>query len=51
VSDSKALRSAALHGRVPYYTTAAGAKAATRAIRDRRSGAMDVAPLQSYTSR
>ncbi|MFT6774154.1 MAG: carbamoyl-phosphate synthase large subunit [Paracoccaceae bacterium] len=51
VSDSKDLRSAALHGRVPYYTTAAGAKAATRAIRDRRNGALDVAPLQSYTSR
>ncbi|MFT4793068.1 MAG: carbamoyl-phosphate synthase large subunit [Paracoccaceae bacterium] len=51
VEDSRALRAAALYGRIPYYTTAAGAKAASRAIRDRREGPLEVAPLQDYTSR
>ncbi|MGG7568080.1 carbamoyl-phosphate synthase large subunit [Rhodovulum sp. DZ06] len=51
VADSKDLRSAALHGRIPYYTTAAGARAAARAIRDRQAGALEVAPLQSYAAR
>ncbi|MGM0586514.1 MAG: carbamoyl-phosphate synthase large subunit, partial [Pseudomonadota bacterium] len=50
VSDSKAIRSAALYGRIPYYTTAAGARAAARAIRDRGAGALDVTPLQRYAS-
>ena len=51
VADSKDLRSAALHARIPYYTTAAGARAAARAIRDRRAGALEVAPLQAYAGR
>ncbi len=50
VSDSRELRSVALYSKIPYYTTAAGARAAARAIRDRRSGALDVAPLQRYAS-
>ena len=48
VHDSKELRSVALYSGIPYYTTAAGARAAARAIRARRSGALDVAPLQRY---
>ena len=48
VYDSKELRSVALYSGIPYYTTAAGARAAARAIRARRSGALDVAPLQRY---
>ncbi len=51
VEDSRDLRAAALYGRIPYYTTAAGAKAAARAIRDRRTGALEVAPLQDYIKR
>ena len=50
VSDSREIRSVSLYGKIPYYTTAAGARAAARAIRDRRSGALDVAPLQRYAS-
>ncbi|MEM1314492.1 MAG: ATP-grasp domain-containing protein, partial [Pseudomonadota bacterium] len=50
VADSREIRSIALYGKIPYYTTAAGAKAAARAIRDRRSGALDVAPLQDYAA-
>jgi len=34
--------------KTPYYTTAAGADAASRAIGNRRDGAIEVAPLQSY---
>jgi carbamoyl-phosphate synthase large subunit len=36
--------------RIPYYTTLAGADAATRAIAAIIDGALDVAPLQSYIS-
>ncbi|MEO0679377.1 MAG: carbamoyl-phosphate synthase large subunit [Pseudomonadota bacterium] len=50
VSDSREIRSLSLHGRIPYYTTAAGARAAARAIGDRRTGALDVAPLQDYAA-
>lgn len=50
VADSKEIRALALMRRIPYYTTAAGARAAARAIRDRRAGALDVRPLQSYRS-
>ena len=48
LSDSRSLRRAALLDRIPYYTTIAGAGAATRAIAAFRKGELTVAPLQSY---
>ena len=51
IADSYALRRTALLGRIPYYTTVAGAKAAIEAIAAIRAGALDVAPLQSYFRR
>ncbi|SET76271.1 carbamoyl-phosphate synthase large subunit [Oceanicella actignis] len=48
VEDSREIRALALYSRIPYYTTAAGARAAARALRARREGPLDVAPLQSY---
>ncbi|TVQ38532.1 MAG: carbamoyl-phosphate synthase large subunit [Geminicoccaceae bacterium] len=50
IRDSFELRRAALQGRVPYYTTAAGAKAAVRAMQALRKGPLDVRPLQSYAA-
>ncbi|MEL6278037.1 MAG: carbamoyl-phosphate synthase large subunit [Pseudomonadota bacterium] len=50
--DSFDIRATALNRKMPYYTTAAGAAAAVRAIENLRdeatSGGLDVAPLQSY---
>jgi len=37
-----------LMGKVPYYTTVAGARAAAEGIDAIRSGQLEVAPLQSY---
>jgi carbamoyl-phosphate synthase large subunit len=48
VEDSFSLRRTALMRNIPYYTTAAGARAATRAIQAIRAGSLEVAPLQSY---
>jgi carbamoyl-phosphate synthase large subunit len=48
IADSFSLRRTALMHRVPYFTTVAGARAATQAIAALRSGSLDVAPLQSY---
>ncbi len=48
IRDSFSLRRAALLERVPYYTTAAGAIAAVKAISALKSGALEVSPLQSY---
>ncbi|MEO1092871.1 MAG: carbamoyl-phosphate synthase large subunit [Pseudomonadota bacterium] len=48
IRDSFSLRRAALAGRVPYYTTVAGARAAIRAIEALRMAPLDVRPLQSY---
>ncbi len=48
VTDSKEIRSVALYSKIPYYTTAAGARAAARALKARREGPLDVAPLQLY---
>ncbi|MEM0945199.1 MAG: carbamoyl phosphate synthase large subunit, partial [Pseudomonadota bacterium] len=48
VRDSFDIRATALGQKIPYYTTAAGAGAAARAIADMRDGTLDVAPLQSY---
>jgi carbamoyl-phosphate synthase large subunit len=50
LADSFSIRRTTLHQKVPYYTTIAGAAAATQAIRALREGSLEVAPLQSYTS-
>ncbi len=46
--DSKDIRRTALLNRIPYYTTVAGALAATEAIAALKAGSLTVAPLQSY---
>ncbi len=46
--DSRSLRRSALIDRIPYYTTIAGAVAATQAIDAFASGQLTVTPLQSY---
>jgi carbamoyl-phosphate synthase large subunit len=48
LSDSKDIRRTALLYHIPYYTTLAGALAATQAIKALASGTLTVAPLQSY---
>jgi len=48
VKDSFSIRRTALQLNIPHYTTVAGAKAAVEAIEALRTGALDVAPLQSY---
>jgi carbamoyl-phosphate synthase large subunit len=50
LADSSSIRRAALTLKVPYYTTMAGAKAATQAIAALKEGSLEVAPLQSYSS-
>jgi carbamoyl-phosphate synthase large subunit len=49
IAESYSLRRAALINRVPYYTTVAGSRAVVQAIAALRRGALEVAPLQSYT--
>ena len=48
LADSRSLRRAALLHRVPFYTTLAGAVAATLGIEAYSSGSLEVRPLQSY---
>ena len=48
VSDSRSLRRAALMNKVPYFTTVAGAVAASEAIETLDAGEMTVKPLQDY---
>ncbi len=48
VTDSMAVRRAALLHKVPYYTTLAGASAAVQGIRAIASGSLDVKALQEY---
>jgi carbamoyl-phosphate synthase large subunit len=48
LADSASIRRTALTMKVPYYTTMAGAAAATQAIAALRGGAFDVKPLQAY---
>ena len=48
LADSRSLRRAALLSKVPYYTTLAGAKAATMGIQAYLTGNLEVRPLQSY---
>ncbi len=50
MTDSFTLRRTALTNGIPYYTTVAGAMAATEAIRALTAGQLEVAPLQSYFS-
>ncbi|SDB48798.1 carbamoyl-phosphate synthase large subunit [Bauldia litoralis] len=49
-TDSRSLRRAALLHRVPYYTTIAGAVAASLGIEAYKHGSLEVRPLQSYFS-
>jgi carbamoyl-phosphate synthase large subunit len=51
VRDSFEIRATALAMKIPYYTTAAGAAAAARAIANLKEGALEVAPLQDYARR
>ena len=46
VEDSKEMRSVALYDKIPYFTTAAAANAAARAIRAQAEGALEVKSLQ-----
>ena len=48
LADSSSIRRAALTLKVPYYTTMAGAAAATQAIQALRAGSLEVAPIQSF---
>lgn len=48
VRDSRSIRVTALTQKIPCITTAAGAKAAVRAIEVMQAGDLDVAPLQAY---
>ncbi len=48
LADSMSIRRTALQMKVPYYTTIAGAAAATQAIAALREGSLEVASLQSY---
>ena len=48
LADSRSLRRAALLHTVPYYTTLAGAIAASEAIEAYSAGVLEVRPLQSY---
>ena len=48
LADSKDIRRTALLYHIPYYTTLAGALAATQAIKALAAGTLNVAPLQSY---
>ncbi len=48
IADSYSLRRAALTGRLPYYTTMAGARAMVEALRTLASGSLEVRPLQAY---
>ncbi len=50
IADSFAIRRTALIQKIPHYTTTAGAKAMTLAIGSLRGGALEVAPLQSYST-
>ena len=51
LADSRDIRRTCLLNRIPYYTTLAGALAATKAIQAIASGGLSVAPLQSYLAR
>ena len=50
LKDSQSIRQAALHNKVPYFTTAAASVAAVEAIGAMRSSDLEVCPLQAYYS-
>ena len=50
IRDSRSIRTTALSQKIPCITTAAGARAAVRAIEALRAGGVEVAPLKSYFS-
>ena len=50
LADSASIRRTAVTMKVPYYTTMAGAIAATQAIAALKAGSLEVAALQSYSS-
>ncbi len=47
IEDSREIRSVALYDRIPYYTTAAGCRAAARAMKGRTESEIEVHPLQT----
>ncbi|SPJ25182.1 carbamoyl-phosphate synthase large subunit [Palleronia abyssalis] len=47
VEDSRAMRSVALYGKIPYFTTLSGSHAAALAMQARRTGDLVVRPLQA----
>jgi len=49
IADSFPIRRNALMYKVPYYTTVAGIQAVVKGLEAIRAGALEVAPLQSYT--
>jgi len=48
IKDSRSIRTTALAQKIPCITTAAGARAAVRAIEAMRAGDLEVTPLQAY---
>ncbi|MHA3976238.1 carbamoyl-phosphate synthase large subunit [Halovulum sp. GXIMD14794] len=46
IEDSREIRAVALYDKIPYYTTAAGSRAAARAMKDRVEGGLGVMALQ-----
>ncbi|HEU4967710.1 carbamoyl-phosphate synthase large subunit [Sphingomonas sp.] len=50
LKDSASIRASALHGKIPYFTTAAASAAAVRAIEALRARPLEVRSLQSYYS-
>ena len=51
LKDSQSIRASALHGKVPYYTTAAASVAAAQGIAALRHTKLEVCSLQDYYSR
>jgi carbamoyl-phosphate synthase large subunit len=50
LKDSASIRASAVHGKIPYFTTAAASAAAVRAIEALRARPLEVRSLQSYYS-
>jgi len=50
LADSYEIRRTALMMKIPYFTTAAGALAASQAITAMANGPLDVRPLQDYAA-
>jgi len=48
LQDSQSIRKSALAGKVPYFTTAAGSRAAAQAITAMRGSQLEVQSLQDY---